>query len=400
MKNINKNGNFKKYSILVLAVIMLLSVGGDLFARSQADLNRQRQEYRDQQAVLRAALAQAQSEQNSIMAELILMDIEMMELTESYYFATASLEIISEDLAETEMRLAAAESEREERFDILRARLRFMHENNNMTYLELFLGSQNLTEFLNNREHFRRIVEHDNNMISELAALEAQITADRDAIVLQQIAMQEYADELETALAQLDAHFIARNARLQYLEESEVTYQAGVAALDGSIQAINMDIAAATAAQTTRNQVATTRGNVSVSADAPMAWPVALAPHITSDFGWRPNPFGRGGSEWHTGIDMRAPMNTPILAAQAGTVTFNGWMRGYGNTVIIDHGGGTRTLYAHNSTNLVSVGQHVTQGQQIARAGSTGNSTGPHLHFEVIVNGTPVDPAPFLGIRR
>lgn len=392
--------NFKRFSIFALVALIFLGVGGDLIARSQADLNRQRQEYRDQQAAMRAALASAQAEQNTIMAELILMDIEMMELTESYFFASASLEIITADLEETEKRLAQAEIEREERFDVLRARLRFMHENNNMSYLELLLGSQNLTEFLNNREHFRRIVEHDNNMISDLAALEAQIVADRDAIVEQKVAMETYAAELEVAMAQLEAHFVQRTARLEQLEESEITYQASVAALDGSIQALNMDIAAAQAAQTARTQVATTRGNVSLSADAPMIWPVALAPHITSDFGNRPNPFGRGTTEWHTGIDMRAPMNTPILAAQSGTVTFNGWMRGYGNTVIIDHGGGTRTLYAHNSANLVSVGQHVTQGQQIARAGSTGNSTGPHLHFEVIINGTPVDPAPFLGLSR
>jgi len=125
----------------------------------------------------------------------------------------------------------------------------------------------------------------------------------------------------------------------------------------------------------------------------PTMWPINA--QISSPFGWRRNPFG-GGSEFHYGIDLRSPTGTPIRAAGGGTVTFNGWQGGYGNTIIIDHGNGYTTLYAHNSVNLVNVGQRVERGDIIARVGTTGRVTGAHVHFEVRINGNRVNPRPYM----
>jgi hypothetical protein len=116
---------------------------------------------------------------------------------------------------------------------------------------------------------------------------------------------------------------------------------------------------------------------------------------VTSGFGWRRSNWGGGGGQMHNGIDIAAPTGTPIRATGGGTVVFVGWSGGYGNKVIIDHGHGIRTVYAHNSRNLVSVGQRVSRGDHIANVGSTGNSTGPHVHYEVIVNGVAVNPVNF-----
>ena len=116
---------------------------------------------------------------------------------------------------------------------------------------------------------------------------------------------------------------------------------------------------------------------------------------LTSGFGWRRNPWGGRGSEMHTGVDIAARTGTPIRATGGGTVVFAGWEGAFGNKVIINHGFGIRTVYAHNSVNLVQVGQQVSRGETIARVGSTGRSTGPHVHYEVLVNGVAVDPANF-----
>lgn len=116
---------------------------------------------------------------------------------------------------------------------------------------------------------------------------------------------------------------------------------------------------------------------------------------LTSGFGWRRNPMGGSGSEMHQGVDIAAPRGTPVFATGGGTVVFSGWSGAYGNKVVIDHGMGIRTLYAHNSSNSVRVGQEVRRGDIIARVGSTGRSTGPHVHYEVIVNGRPVNPTAF-----
>lgn len=125
----------------------------------------------------------------------------------------------------------------------------------------------------------------------------------------------------------------------------------------------------------------------------PSLWPASG--EVTSRFGWRSSPFG-GGSDWHPGIDIANSAGTPIIATAAGEVVYSGWYSGYGRMVQIDHGNGIVTIYAHNSQNIVREGQSVEKGDVIAYMGSTGWSTGSHVHYEIRVNGTAVNPANFL----
>jgi murein DD-endopeptidase MepM/ murein hydrolase activator NlpD len=124
-----------------------------------------------------------------------------------------------------------------------------------------------------------------------------------------------------------------------------------------------------------------------------LSWPVSGT--ITSPFGYRRSPFG-SGMEFHQGLDIAAPMGTTVQAAAGGTVISAGWYGGYGNYVLIDHGGGMATGYGHLSQIFVSAGQQIQKGQAIGAVGSTGMSTGPHLHFEVRLHGKPTDPAAYL----
>ena len=133
---------------------------------------------------------------------------------------------------------------------------------------------------------------------------------------------------------------------------------------------------------------------VTPSGHGVLAYPVTN-PVITSPFGYRTHPI-YGDRRLHTGIDLRAATGTPVYAAGGGVVVFAGWKSGYGNTIVVDHGGSLATLYAHNSALLVSTGSTVKRGQRVSSSGCTGNCTGPHVHFEVRVNGTPVDPTKYL----
>ncbi|EAX46997.1 peptidase M23B [Thermosinus carboxydivorans Nor1] len=128
-------------------------------------------------------------------------------------------------------------------------------------------------------------------------------------------------------------------------------------------------------------------------AATPSIWPASG--EVTSRFGWRSSPWG-WGSDWHPGIDIAGDYGMPIVATADGVVTYSGWYGGYGKMVEIDHGNGIVTIYGHNSQNLVETGQRVKKGEIIAYMGSTGISTGPHVHYEVRVNGTAVNPANFL----
>ncbi|MEA2485944.1 MAG: hypothetical protein QOD46_1055, partial [Actinomycetota bacterium] len=140
-------------------------------------------------------------------------------------------------------------------------------------------------------------------------------------------------------------------------------------------------------------QAATGQSGSIVTGGGQLVWP-AVGP-ITSPFGWRIHPIFHT-REFHPGIDIGAPYGATVSAADAGTVEFAGTMSGYGNVLVIDHGGGLATLYGHLSAYSVSVGQSVGRGAPIANVGCTGWCTGPHLHFEVRISGTPVDPMPYL----
>jgi len=172
----------------------------------------------------------------------------------------------------------------------------------------------------------------------------------------------------------------ARSRKKQSLASLSAEERADAGEID-SLQQVSAELAA-------KIQAAQARSTVTRSvSSAGLIWPVN-AP-ITSPFGWR---WGR----MHTGIDLGATYGTPIAAAASGSVIYAGWLGGYGNLTVIDHGGGLATAYGHQSSIAVSVGEQVAQGQTIGNVGSTGHSTGPHLHFEVRVNGQAVDPLGYL----
>ena len=150
--------------------------------------------------------------------------------------------------------------------------------------------------------------------------------------------------------------------------------------------------------EATRREIAAKQRAAESSSNPPvvynasgMVWPVPSCHTVTSEFKMRLHPV-TGVYKLHTGMDIGCGTGTPVVAAQAGTVITATYNTAYGNYIVINHGNGVSTLYAHNSKLLVSVGQKVTQGQQISKSGNTGYSTGPHMHFEVLVNGNPQNP--------
>jgi murein DD-endopeptidase MepM/ murein hydrolase activator NlpD len=234
-------------------------------------------------------------------------------------------------------------------------------------------------------------------MSRRAALLDQMAGRDRDGIDRLQAARKDLADRRSTAgraralaerrraleaqgLAELRTAQSSRQKLLSALEDRIKDYQREadeVAAQESSLSSL---IRSKEVAQATAAIVGTVSG-------AGLIWPVRGP--VTSPFGMR---WGR----LHAGIDISVPIGTPIHAAKAGTVIFSGQMSGYGGVVVIDHGGGLSTLYAHQSRPAASEGSQVSQGQVIGFSGNTGHSTGPHLHFETRVGGTPRDPMPFL----
>jgi murein DD-endopeptidase MepM/ murein hydrolase activator NlpD len=234
------------------------------------------------------------------------------------------------------------------------------------------------------------IITEQKRLRDETSQLEADALAARDAVAARQqevIARKEALEATRAQQAAARAEVAAEAANEQRLLTAVQAKKNEYLRQIYQLQRESNDIAA----QLRRRQ---SGERVTPSGRGVVAFPVT-SPVLTSPFGYRSHPI-YGDRRLHAGIDLRAATGTPVYSGGNGVVIFSGWKSGYGNTVVIDHGGALATLYAHNSALFIAEGAKVARGQRIASAGTTGNSTGPHVHFEVRINGTPVDPMAYL----
>ncbi len=264
----------------------------------------------------------------------------------------------------------------------LHRRIRDIYKNGQVNYLDVLFGAKDFNDFVSRMDILKKILAYDNALIQgtkadreTLAKAKAQLETDRAQIV----ALRKQAAEKRAQIA------VRRQERQGVLNAA--TYERETAE-----RAYRELIETSKQIETMIRRIQSGEKNIGGSTGS-MVWPAEG--EITSPFGWRVHPIF-GTQRLHTGIDIGADYGDAVRAADGGVVIHSDWMGGYGNAVIIDHGNGISTLYAHNSQLVVSEGQTVAKGQTISRAGSTGYSTGPHLHFEVRQNGSPVNPLNYL----
>lgn len=271
----------------------------------------------------------------------------------------------------------------------LNHRLVDIYESEPPSTLDLVLGARSIQDALDQVQYMNEIGEQDRRVAAQVQYAKLQVKAARaktkklratvqgeTAIISARTAQtRDVKNELVGAASDLSS---TKQNKLTDLSKLTASEQAEAGEID-ALQAASNDIAARL-----RSAQA---GRTSTPSSAGLIWPVTGP--ITSPFGWR---WGR----MHQGIDIGVPMGTPIKAAAAGTIIYCGWEEGYGNLTVIDHGGNLATAYGHQSSIAVACGQQVAQGQVIGYVGCTGHCTGPHLHFEVRIDGNPVDPMGYL----
>ena len=318
-------------------------------------------------------------------------------------------------IEENENKLAEIEDEYQEKHGKLEKRVRDIYINGQISYLDVMFGAQDFGDFLTRMDLLKRVMEQDSALVNavlayrtEIQAIGVQLEEDRkvqseqaiiaeDAknIKLEKVAEQQalidmMQNDKEIYNRQYDEMIAASNQVAQLIQESK--YRAAAEEARRQQEAARQAQIEAQGSYETSDD-GTYQAYIPATNSGAMIWP--LSGPITSEFGWRNHPIF-GGQRFHSGLDIGGDYGLPILAAQAGVVSHAGWIGGYGNTVMIDHGGGIVTLYGHNESLAVDVGQYVNQGDVIAYCGSTGNSTGPHCHFEVRLDGEPVSPYNYL----
>ncbi len=394
--------------LATLALLITLALTGAVSAA--ADTKDDRKEAIDDKiSRLRDKIATAQEREQVLTTEISAVTAKIRALENDVNSASARLATLEHELALHQsklLRVTALLKIQTRRMNLTRRqhelaqrqldlRLIQTYESDEPSTMAVFLDASTIGELLDGLEYVSRIGEQDRRIADQVADAKREITRVRTRtsqlrkevlVVTKQVAarageQREVRDRLVSAQDALAAARREKQDTLGAVKTSKEEFLHEVAGLERQSAALAAQIRSA------QGQAVYPSGGDSTPSAAGMIWPVSGP--VTSGFGWR---WGR----MHEGIDIGAPGGAPIQASASGTVIFAGWMGGYGNLVVLDHGGGLATAYAHQPSIVMGGGQSVSQGQVIGYVGCTGHCFGDHLHFEVRVNGSPVDPLGYL----
>lgn len=367
---------------LALSLLISLSVTGTALADDLedqlADLQRQAEE---QQAKTNEASAKVES----VSERLRQIQEELRVATAEYKEVKGQLDSVEDKISDNTELLEKTEADLKVKNKKLQQRVRDIYINGQISYVDVLFGAKDFADLMTRMDVLKRIIKHDYDLIMKVKEEKATVENTR---------AQLEKDKAEAEVLVADAQ--AKKAKVEDKEsEQQVLLDQAIYDRDTSERMYEEIMAASqeVANMIRRSQMSSAGYSGAPAGAGGMIWPISGP--ITSEFGWRTHPIF-GTARFHSGLDIGGDYGMPIYAAASGTVIYAGWISGYGNAVIIDHGGGVTTLYGHNDSLNVSEGENVAQGQVIAMCGSTGNSTGPHCHFEVRENGEPVSPYGYL----
>ena len=415
----------KIITAIMLTLIFCMQPVCNVQATEESNLSEAQQEKKTLENDLQKAkelIDSLKGSKEDIQSEVEKLDKQLNEISGKVKELESQLSKKRQEIANTESALNKAKEQEKKQYRNMKKRIQFMYENGQTSYVEMLLSADSFTDFLNAVEYITQISQYDRKMLKEYQNMQVTIadtqkTLETDYASLQ--SLQAKVQEEKQAVAALES---AKKGELNDVADDLTDAQTVAKAYEAEIQAQNEVIAQIQAAQkraaeqqvaqqqaqaAEENQGATdaagenqnTAQNTTPSGNGQstgtMMWPCPSSKRVTSDYGPRTSPTN-GASSNHKGIDIGAAYGADIVAADGGTVLVATYSSSGGNYVIIDHGGGLCTVYMHASALYVSEGDTVSAGDTIAAVGSTGFSTGPHLHFGVIVNGSYVNPSGYV----
>lgn len=374
---------------LALCASVVMNVGATSIDEAQQKANE-----------LESQKQNTQAEQTALATQLNTIADEMTETQNQ-------LDTKKSEINQAENDLIAAKVNENEQYTSMKKRIKYMYESGDTQFLEILFESKNMNEFLNTAEYVSQISSYDRDMLTEFQKTVAEVQAQEAALQDEYTQLSDLRDNLASQESQVQALLDENNVKLADLESqiganAQVLAELRAAAAAEAARAAEAAAAAQAAAQAAAAQAAAAESggssyvapsaSVVVSGNGEFTNPCPGATYISSEFGEYRSP----SDPSHKGRDYAAGTGVPTYAAAAGTVIIAGYSNSAGNWVVIDHGNGLVTKYMHHSALSVSAGQAVSKGQQIGAVGTTGDSTGPHLHFQVELNGVAVNPLNYL----
>lgn len=394
--------------ITALGLILVLAAGIPIQASSastekvteDAASTKSLQEAQDEKAQLEKALKEAQGtiedlkdSKGDIESKVTELNQQLMDISARITDLENQLTAKSEDIQETKDELAGAKEREAQQYADMKVRIQFMYENGQTSYLEALLSSRNISEFLNSADYIAQIQSYDRQKLTEyqdtvesIVNLEAQLEQEYTDLEALKSTVESNKATVAAMMRQKESELADISGDIEDAQSDADYYAAEIQAQEELIAAIKRAEAEKAAAGVEEHPYT----------GGAFRWPCPSSTRVTSDYGTRVSPMS-GASSNHKGIDIGASAGADIIAAADGTVTAASYSSAAGNYVMIDHGGGLYTVYMHASSLLVSPGQIVSAGDVIAKVGSTGISTGSHLHFGVSLNGSYVSPWSYLG---
>lgn len=378
-----KKKMIKYLTILLICNITINSIEGPI--RVHADTL---QEKKDKKEDIENKLEATNDERKTIekesaklQEELDLVKTKLDKLNEEINTLNKENKNIEEEILEVEKVL-------EENYEIIRSIIKIQYEQKVGGYLSILLEAKDFGNFLRRLEVVSNLIKNNDETIREIKELQVELESKKETLTKQMDEINKNKIIVEEEKGRLDKLNKENKAKVKKLIKLQGELSSQIKLTEKEISELE------SRGQEINNEIVSSSGGGSYNGSK-MAWPVIGYTTISSKFGYRIHPIS-GEKKLHTGIDIPAPAGTPVVAANSGTVIISRYDNSYGNMVAIDHGGGIVSFYAHNTERLVKVGDKVSKGQKISTVGTTGYSTGNHLHFEVKKNGTFVDPMNYL----
>ena len=412
---------------IILALIFVMSlltviIPTHTYAVTQSEidaLEAKRDQIKAEQANTQAEIDALRGEQAGVLEQKAALDQEASLTQAEINVVQEQIELYNDLIEEKKAELAEAKAEEEAQSELFRVRMRELEEGGKLSYIVVLLESRSISDLLTRIDMIGEIISYDKQLEQDLIAAREKVEEAEQALEDAKAEQEAKKAELEQKKAELERQVAEAEALIKSLESDIDAYIAAYNETEQSKRELQAQIdqkvaqmeaerkaaeeAARKAAEEAARRAAerqqasngdtttTTPSYTYTTGSGSMIWPCPSCHTLTSYFGWRIHPIS-GVNKYHSGVDIGASYGATIIAADSGTVITAGWISGSGNCVVISHGNGVSTLYGHMSSIAVSVGQSVSQGQTIGYVGSTGNSTGPHLHWEVTVNGVRQDP--------